>query len=78
MLVNLVNFCDGSCWLQSLRCCRGLRQALILFLLLITIRGLCFVLFVEVDIVVGDVIDNIKAIIFLIFVAKFAVLIQSR
>ena len=79
MLVNLVNFCDGSCWFQSLRCrcCRGLLQALIL-VLLISIRGLSFVLFVEVNIVVSDVIDNIEAIIFLIFVAKFAVLFESR
>ena len=77
MLVNLVNFCDGSCWFQSLRYSINLLQVLIL-LLLIPIRGCSFVLFVEVDIVVGNVIDNIEAIIFFIFVAKFAVLFQSR
>ena len=67
-MVNLVNFCDGSCGFQSGWCDSSLLQTLILFRFIR--RSNTFVLIVKVDIVVGDVIDNIKAILFLMFVSN--------
>ena len=87
-MINLVNFCDGSCGGHRRRCSRRSRllQALILLLLVDGVAlvgrggdGGSFVLIAKVDVVVGDVINNIETILLLIFVVStICFLFQSR
>ena len=79
-LINLVNFCDGSCGGHRRKCGRRscLLQALILLLVILGRSSGSFVLIAKVDVVVGDVINNIETILFLIFVSTLRFLFQSR